>query len=99
MGDAELLLYSKALEDFTETSIRRVMERLSKSKREEYEAKIPELGELLTMVRMEMRKEHPWKPCGGCGKDGWVIRDLDGGSYAERCDCWKEWYANRPKKV
>jgi hypothetical protein len=59
-------------------------------KREEYEAKIPALGDLIDMVKTEVRKKNPYVSCGVCS-NGWKILEHDGGSGAVRCECWLEW--------
>jgi hypothetical protein len=90
MGDVALLGYSKALEAFPDECIAAVLAKLSTSKRGEYEAKIPELGELLDLVKAELRRQHPWKACGDCS-NGWVIQCEGLDRSAVRCECWKEW--------
>ena len=91
MGDGELLLYSKALEQFPDSAIASVVHRLSVTPRGEYEPKIPELPDLIAMVQSEARKANPWVPCGNCGDGGHVIEQRDGRNYAVRCECWKAW--------
>src|ERR1700731_1830816 len=66
MGEGELLVYSKGLEGFSDGPITRVINRLSTSPREEYEPKIPELGDFRAMVRSEAWKDNPYVPCGHC---------------------------------
>jgi hypothetical protein len=91
MGDAELLLYSKALERFADAPIQRVIERLSLSPRSEFESKIPELGDLVKMVRTEaLRADRP-RNCAVCANSRWVIAKQGGEPVAKRCQCLIEW--------
>jgi hypothetical protein len=94
MGDAELLLYSRGLEGFSLAAISRVVGRLSTTKREEYEPKIPELADLIDMVRVEARKDHPFVACGNC-LNGMEIIEREGHRFAQDCTCRKEWRHRR----
>lgn len=90
MGELELRLYSKALAEFPQECVETVIGRLMREERGEYESKIPALGDMLAMVRTEVRKLNPWVPCGECSS-GMRIVERDGGRFAERCECWLEW--------
>jgi len=90
MGAPELQLYSKALDNFPLACTERVIYRLMESERDEYESKIPALGELLAMVRSEVRKLNSRTPCGECSNGMRIVR-RNGMQFAERCECWLEW--------
>ncbi len=91
MGDGELLLYSRGLEAHSLPALMRVIGRMSTTKREEYEPKIPELGELIEMVRLEARKDNPIGDCEVCSNNRIVVVERDGNRFAKDCECRVEW--------
>jgi hypothetical protein len=90
MGDLELVVYSKGLERFSIASITNAIAKLSTAKLKEYESRIPALGDLIQIVRIEERKLNPWLPCGDC-VSGFRIVEEDSPHQAVRCQCWLEW--------
>jgi hypothetical protein len=97
MGDMELLMYSKALEEFPDGCISAVLGQLSLAMRGEYEPRIPELGDLLHLVRSEVRKLSRWAPCGSCSSEMRSV-ERDDKRFAERCGCWMEWIRREAAK-
>jgi hypothetical protein len=92
MGERELVLYARGLERFSIAALKRVVGHLCTTKRAEYEPKIPELGDLIDMVRVEARKDNPIAPCNLCNGSRWVIGEREGGDqFAKRCECWIRW--------
>jgi hypothetical protein len=92
-------MYSKALEDFPDESIRLVLTRLTKSKREEYEPRIPELGDLIEMVRTETNRVDRPVDCNVCGNNRFLIVEIQGERSAVRCQCWLDWKARRDRGI
>ena len=90
MGAEELVLFSQALEPLSLDALARVVKRLSLAKRGEYESNMPALGDLVDMVTIEARKEHPFTPCGHC-HSGMVIVERDGYKFARDCECKAAW--------
>ena len=90
LGELELRLYSKGLAEFPPACTMAVIGRLTLGERDEYEAKIPALGDLRAMVRAEVRRLHPWVPCGECS-NGMRVVERDGRQFAGRCECWLAW--------
>lgn len=90
MADAELLLYSKGLEEFPDAAIGAVIEHLMLTPRGEYEPTIPALADLREMVRLQVRKDNAWTPCGRCNS-GHVVVEREGHTVAVRCECWISW--------
>jgi hypothetical protein len=86
----ELMMYSKALEEFPDEAIALVLTRLAKSKRGGYEPRIPELGDLIDMVRKEARLMNPPPDCEVCNNRRVVMAE---GGGAKRCKCLIEWKA------
>lgn len=84
-------MYSKALESYPDKAIKGVIEHLATTKREEFEPKIPALPDFLEMVKRQFRKDNPWVPCGDCGTEGLVSREVDGRRVAVRCECFNAW--------
>ena len=84
----ELQLYSKALEEFPIAAISLVLTRLAKTERLEFEPRIPELGNLIAMVRSEAQRANQIGDCGLCGNSRMRIVDTDGVRCATRCQCW-----------
>ncbi|WP_158789033.1 hypothetical protein [Granulicella sp. L46] len=83
----ELLMYSKALEEFPDEAIALVLTRLAKSKRGEYEPRIPELGDLIDMVRKEARRMDRPHDCVICGNSRQVVVELGGERWVKPCQC------------
>jgi hypothetical protein len=88
--------YSKALaEEFgDDADVLAVLNQIGRTERDEYEPIIPPLATLLRAVRefkaAKAREANPYVPCGQCCS-GMVIVERDGGSVAERCQCWMSW--------
>ena len=91
----ELMMYSKALEEFPDGAITLVLTRLPKSKREEYEPRIPELGDLIDMVRTEARRMDRPHDCEVCDNSRLVVVEEGGERVAKRCQCFIEWKERR----
>ena len=88
-------MYSKALEEFPDGAITLVLTRLAKSKREEYEPRIPELGDLIDMVRTEARRMDRPHDCEVCDNSRLVVVEEGGERVAKRCQCFIEWKERR----
>lgn len=84
-------MYSKALEEFPDEAIALVLTRLAKSKREEYEPRIPELGDLIEMVRTEARRANRPIGCEVCNNLRWLGGEERGRRVAKRCQCYIDW--------
>jgi hypothetical protein len=95
MDEVELRIYSLALAEFPDAAISSVLMRLATTKREEYEPRIPELGDLIAMVRMEARRQDKPCDCEVCGNSRWVPAMQDGKTMARRCQCFIDWKAGR----
>lgn len=91
MGDAELLLYSRGLEQCSVPALMRVIGRLSTTRRQDFEPKIPELGDLIEMVRLEARKDNLIGDCAVCNNSRFVMIERDGKRLAKDCDCRIAW--------
>jgi hypothetical protein len=90
-------MYSKALEEFPDGAITAVLTRLAKSKREEYEPRIPELGNLIEMVRTEAHRADKPVNCDVCNNSRYRIDGTHGERKAVRCECWLDWKARQPR--
>jgi hypothetical protein len=89
MDEVRLQSYSKALEEFPDAAIDAVLDGLARARREEYEPRVPEKGELLDRVRKEARRRDRPKDCGICENRRMII--MEEGGMAKRCECWLEW--------
>lgn len=95
MGETELRVFSKALEGLPLVALGRVVKRLSTTPRGEFEPKIPELGHLIEMVRVEERRANRIRDCDTCANSRMKIVETEGVRQATRCKCWLDWKARQ----
>lgn len=91
----ELMMYSKALEEFPDEAITLVLRRLAVKGRDEFEPRIPELGHLIEMVRTEARRMDRPRDCEVCDNSRLVVVEEGEERVAKRCQCFIEWKERR----